>query len=326
MERFLVTDCGLRPLAAEFREPDGARAEPGFELLVSADEKWEELRGILAEQAAPAWSEGLAKFSMSSAEQSVRKSKEGLLEVRPTFERISPKLVYACYRGLSGPGQEYPVRLFFAMDRFVLLISRYGLAQEKLDAWVQSGLLKQPLDLAHLLGAEVLDQHRTRLEQLEEQMDHVEEGILKGPRRWQQERIIALHKRVIGLKRSLNAHESVFARLANLDKTSGRPEWQELVAETQRELDNARQTHELVESLREAYQTAMDNRANDIMKMLTLLATILLPINLLTSFFGMNFEHMPLIHEPYGLTVFYVASGLVACAALAYFWRKRWLR
>ena len=78
--------------------------------------------------------------------------------------------------------------------------------------------------------------------------------------------------------------------------------------------------------MREAYQAAIDNHANDIMKLLTLLATILLPINLLTSFFGMNFEVMPLIHTPYGIVVFSVLSAIIIIVVMAYFKMKKWLK
>lgn len=106
----------------------------------------------------------------------------------------------------------------------------------------------------------------------------------------------------------------------------GKPSWKDLVADTQQKLENARQTHELIEILMEAYQQAIDNRANDIMKVLTLLATILLPINLVTSFFGMNFEAMPLIHSPLGMPLFFGVSVLIVTAVLILFWRKHWLR
>ncbi|MEL1136354.1 CorA family divalent cation transporter [Desulfitobacterium sp. THU1] len=94
---------------------------------------------------------------------------------------------------------------------------------------------------------------------------------------------------------------------------------------TRRAQDHVHQAHEMIESLREAYQAAIDNRANDIMKLLTLLATILLPITLLTSFFGMNFQEMPLIHTPFGIWIFYGLSVLIAIIVIAFFRKKKWL-
>ena len=67
------------------------------------------------------------------------------------------------------------------------------------------------------------------------------------------------------------------------------------------------------------------NRTNDTMKTLTALTAIFLPLNLVTGFFGMNFEFLPLIHQTDGLWWAIGAMGLVAGALAIVFWRKRYL-
>jgi len=67
------------------------------------------------------------------------------------------------------------------------------------------------------------------------------------------------------------------------------------------------------------------NRTNDIMRALTVLTAIFLPLNLVTGFFGMNFEGLPLIHSAKGFwIVFFVMLGLGVGMSI-YFWRKRYL-
>ena len=71
--------------------------------------------------------------------------------------------------------------------------------------------------------------------------------------------------------------------------------------------------------------SAQANRANDIMRTLTALTAIFLPLNLVTGFFGMNFEYLPLIHRQSGL---WWAIGMMTTifgAFVAVFWRKRYL-
>jgi magnesium transporter len=71
--------------------------------------------------------------------------------------------------------------------------------------------------------------------------------------------------------------------------------------------------------------SAQSNRTNDIMRTLTVLTAIFLPLNLVTGFFGMNFEGLPLIHSGDGV---WMASGfmLVIAGTLGwFFWRKRYL-
>ncbi len=71
----------------------------------------------------------------------------------------------------------------------------------------------------------------------------------------------------------------------------------------------------------EVHLTAAANRTNDIVKVMTLFATVTLPILLITGYYGMNFEHLPLLHNPYGG---YIATGLMAAlaAVLLYAFKK----
>jgi magnesium transporter len=70
---------------------------------------------------------------------------------------------------------------------------------------------------------------------------------------------------------------------------------------------------------------AQSHRTNDIMRTLTALTAIFLPLNLITGFFGMNFDFLPLIHEQRGLWVAIGAMILVAVSLILLFWRKRYL-
>lgn len=321
MEEFVITASGL---TKKEKSAPVVGEQDGFALLILAEEEWDLIPKLLSHQTViePEWIERYRPHSPQTNRSSV---KEAYLGIHPRIDNLSPDIQFVCYRDLDEQGNERAVR-FFLNENKILLFNWNGLKIERLSAWAKRGLVVTPLDLAQMLGSKVLNHHQVRMEKIEDQMDQIEEAILKGPRHWQQARIILLHRRIIGLKKSLNLHQSVFTRLANLDKTERKALWQELVLDTERELDNVRQAHELVESLREAYQAAVDNRSNDIMKLLTLLATILLPINLLTSFFGMNFRNMPLLNQPYGISVFYISSALIAIAAFIYFWKRNWLK
>jgi Mg2+ and Co2+ transporter CorA len=71
--------------------------------------------------------------------------------------------------------------------------------------------------------------------------------------------------------------------------------------------------------------SAQSHRTNDIMRTLTALTAVFLPLNLITGFFGMNFEFMPVIHT---LTGFWWTLGLMlllVAGIVLLFWRKRYL-
>jgi len=68
------------------------------------------------------------------------------------------------------------------------------------------------------------------------------------------------------------------------------------------------------------------NRNNDVMKTLTAITAIFLPLNLITGFFGMNFEHFPFLKSEYGLLLTEIFMTLLAVALAVYFWIKSYLR
>ncbi len=70
---------------------------------------------------------------------------------------------------------------------------------------------------------------------------------------------------------------------------------------------------------------AQSNRTNEIMRTLTVLTAIFLPLNLITGFFGMNFENFPALHSSHGLLLTEVFMAFVAVALALIFWRKRYL-
>jgi Mg2+ and Co2+ transporter CorA len=70
---------------------------------------------------------------------------------------------------------------------------------------------------------------------------------------------------------------------------------------------------------------AQSHRTNEIMRVLTVLTAIFLPLNLISGIFGMNFEYIPLLHQASG---FWLAMGLmvfVAVSLVFYFWRKNYI-
>jgi len=70
---------------------------------------------------------------------------------------------------------------------------------------------------------------------------------------------------------------------------------------------------------------AQSNRTNEVMRTLTVLTAIFLPLNLITGFFGMNFENFPALHSDDGLLVTEIFMGLVAAGLAFLFWRKRYM-
>ena len=93
----------------------------------------------------------------------------------------------------------------------------------------------------------------------------------------------------------------------------------------ERVLTHVRRLEQSAEAAVQMHFSALSHRTNDIMRTLTVLTAIFLPLNLITGVFGMNFDALPLIHNARG---FYVAFGIMVCVGIGlglFFWRKRYL-
>jgi Mg2+ and Co2+ transporter CorA len=92
-----------------------------------------------------------------------------------------------------------------------------------------------------------------------------------------------------------------------------------------RVLSHVRRLEQSAETAVQMHFSALGHRTNDIMRTLTALTAVFLPLNLITGFFGMNFDALPLIHSAEGFWTAFTVMLLVFAGVIGYFWRKRYL-
>jgi len=93
----------------------------------------------------------------------------------------------------------------------------------------------------------------------------------------------------------------------------------------ERVLSHVRRLEQSAEGAVQLHFSALSNRTNAIMRTLTVLTAIFLPLNLITGVFGMNFDALPLIHSATGVWVAFAIMATVAASLGLFFWRKRYL-
>jgi magnesium transporter len=93
----------------------------------------------------------------------------------------------------------------------------------------------------------------------------------------------------------------------------------------ERVLTHVRRLEQSAENAVQMHFSALSHRTNAIMRTLTVLTAIFLPLNLITGFFGMNFDALPLIHTATGVWITLGLMALVGMGLGAFFWRKRYL-
>jgi Mg2+ and Co2+ transporter CorA len=99
----------------------------------------------------------------------------------------------------------------------------------------------------------------------------------------------------------------------------------DVIEHIQRVLLHVRRMEQGAETAIQIHFSALSHRTNEIMRVLTALTAVFLPLNFITGFFGMNFEYLPLIHSDKAMWVMLGIMLLTLVAILLVFWRKRYL-
>jgi Mg2+ and Co2+ transporter CorA len=99
----------------------------------------------------------------------------------------------------------------------------------------------------------------------------------------------------------------------------------DVVEHIQRVVHHVRRMEHGAETAVQIHFSALSHRTNEIMRVLTALTAVFLPLNFITGFFGMNFEFLPLIHSARAMWVMLGLMAAVALTVVVVFWRKRYL-
>jgi magnesium transporter len=99
----------------------------------------------------------------------------------------------------------------------------------------------------------------------------------------------------------------------------------DVVEHIQRVVHHVRRMEHGAETAVQIHFSALSHRTNEIMRVLTALTAVFLPLNFITGFFGMNFEFLPLIHSAQAMWTMLAVMAAVALVVLMVFWRKRYL-
>jgi magnesium transporter len=81
----------------------------------------------------------------------------------------------------------------------------------------------------------------------------------------------------------------------------------------------------MISGLLDIYMSSISNKMNEVMKVLTIIATIFIPLTFIAGIYGMNFEFMPELHFPWAYPVVWGVMGVVTLGMLLYFRKKRWI-
>jgi magnesium transporter len=176
------------------------------------------------------------------------------------------------------------------------------------------------------------DSYFPPLGRIDDEIDELEDAMLAGPSNEQLDRIFALKRALVHMRKIVTPERDLFA--SSIDQIADLPGLQLDERDYFRDVyDHLIRISDLIDSYRDLLSGATDlylstqaNRQNEVMKQLTIIATIFLPLTFLTGFFGQNFAWLVRnISSAWVFWVFGVGGLFVSCLLLAiYFLRKRW--
>jgi magnesium transporter len=190
-------------------------------------------------------------------------------------------------------------------------------------------LAEGPAALLHRIVDGMVDNYRPEVDKLDARLDQIEHSVFERPARDDVRNILALKRDVASLRRVVTPQRDVMARLARREF----PIISEQVAYRLRDVydhlvrlvEEANIFHDRVTGLLDAHLSFTSNRLNRVMKTLTVISTIFLPLTVLTGMFGMNVT-LPIFPGGEGLQFWWIAAIMVAIGGtmLWYFNRGDW--
>ena len=182
--------------------------------------------------------------------------------------------------------------------------------------------------ILYRLSDRLMDRFFPILEIMDDRIDRLEDELVAKPTRNCLNQIFGYKQDLLKLRKMVSPTREVFNALSR----RGHPFIQDRTTVYFRDVyDHLVRAYEMVDSYRDllsnaldAYLSTVSNNLNVVMKRLTIVSTIFLPLTFITGFFGMNFDALP-YHHPAFLALSLLVMAIVPLAMLYWFWRSGWL-
>ncbi len=183
--------------------------------------------------------------------------------------------------------------------------------------------------LAYSLTDAVIDYYFVILENFGEKVEDLEDKLISDPRtetlhtiqRYKRDMIL-LRKAVWPLREMVNGMQKVESGLIH---ESTQIYLRDVYDHTIQVIDSIEAFRDILSSMLDVYLSSVSNKMNDIMKVLTIIATIFIPLTFIAGVYGMNFEYMPELRWKLGYPAVMSFMLLIGILMFSYFKRKKWL-
>ena len=205
----------------------------------------------------------------------------------------------------------------------------FGPVRERLQN-AQGRLRNQGADfLIYSLMDVIVDNYFLVLEQVAESIEAIEEELMRTPSQRTLAEIYRLKRELLFIHKAIwplrEVVSSMLRRESPLVKEQTRIYLRDIYDHTVQVIETLETLRDMLSGMLDIYLSSVSNRLNGIMKVLTIIATIFMPLTFIAGLYGMNFKHMPELESPWGYPAVLLLMVAVTVGMLVFFRRKRWI-
>lgn len=167
------------------------------------------------------------------------------------------------------------------------------------------------------------------IQKFDARVDEMSEELFKDPNQETLKKIYYLKNEITYLRRNIGPQADILSSVARGDFELISPSnviyFRNIYDNLVRLNDLVGTSRDVITGAMEAYTSLVSNRLNEVMKTLTIIATIMMPLTLVASIYGMNFKHMPELDSKFGYPLVITIMVVITITMLTYFKRRKWI-
>ncbi|HLD18994.1 MAG TPA: magnesium/cobalt transporter CorA [Candidatus Nanoarchaeia archaeon] len=183
--------------------------------------------------------------------------------------------------------------------------------------------------LAYSLIDAIVDNYFGILEKLGEDIEELEDDLAKNPQQSSLKKLFMLKREVTTLRKAIFPLREVIGRVEKGDspliKKGTTVYLRDVYDHAVSMIDNIDTFRDMMSEMVDIYLSAQSNKLNEVMKVLTIISTIFIPMTFIASIYGMNFNYLPELQWRHGYFIVLGAMAIISVVMLFFFKRKKWI-
>ncbi len=183
--------------------------------------------------------------------------------------------------------------------------------------------------LAYALIDAVVDCYFTILEKIGDKIELLEEDLITEPTKETMQQLHYMKREMIFVRKAVWPMRELINNFQRSETELIKPTTdiylRDVHDHTVRVIDTVETYRDLLSGMMDIYLSSVSNRMNEVMKVLTIITTLFVPVTFIAGVYGMNFKYMPELESPWGYAIVWIVMISMIVSLLFYFRRKKWL-